>query len=97
MSKGFVNDALGKFGPFGKYNEAQVVTNTTTQFTASAGLGAAAIIVSGSSLSGRVTLARGGDVEVGGSGGLTTGTIHELGIFKAVSDNATTHIIVLKR
>ena len=94
MSKGFVNDALGKFGPFGKYNEAQVVPNTTTQFTASAGLGAAAIIVSGSNLEGRVSLARGGDVEVGD---LSTGTIHELGIFKAVSDNATTHITVLKR
>ena len=92
---GLVTEELNKFGPFGRYNGVQIVNNKFKDFSSgSAELGAAAFMVSGSSISGRVNLARGGTIEVIG---LSTGVIHEIGVASAESDNATTNILVLQR
>jgi hypothetical protein len=91
---GLVTDELNKFGPFGRYNGVlKTVQNGAHDFS-SGSLGAAAFMVSGSSLSGRVNCAGGGTIEVIG---LSTGVIHEIGVASAVSDNATTNILVLRR
>ncbi|MAG25989.1 hypothetical protein CMI47_10460 [Candidatus Pacearchaeota archaeon] len=91
---GLVTDELNKFGPFGRYNGVlKVVVNGSHDFS-SGSLGAAAFIVSGSSLAGRVNCAAGGAIEVGP---LSTGVVYEMGVASAVSDNATTSILVLRR
>jgi hypothetical protein len=100
MSKGFLTEDLQKFGPFGKYNEAVVVTSATAHFTGS-NIGAAAFYVSGSTYAGSVTLARGGTLQLAGLNKLDTSaggpTIVEAGLYSATSAAATEHIVVLKR
>ena len=51
-------------------------------------------MISGSSIAGRVNLARGGTMELGT---LAIGVVHEIGVASAYSDNATTFILVLQR
>ncbi len=92
---GLVTDELNKFGPFGKYNAVTVVANDSGNNDFSSGsLGAAAFMISGSSIAGRVNLARGGTMELGT---LAIGVVHEIGVASAYSDNATTFILVLQR
>ena len=92
----------------GEFNEIVVVKNTSTNFTSSVliddstleyasgenNLGAAAFIISGSSLAGGITGSRGGILTVDQ---LEAGKVYPIGIRRATSENATTHIIVLKR
>ena len=92
---GLVTDELNKFGPFGRYNGVQVVTNKFRDFSSgSSDLGASAFIVSGSTIKGRVKLARGGTIELDD---LAIGVVHEIGLAGAESDNATTFVLVLQR
>tara|TARA_R100000734_G_C3316230_1_gene108639 strand:- start:199 stop:474 length:276 start_codon:yes stop_codon:yes gene_type:complete len=91
MSKGFVTDDLGKFGPFGKYNEVVVVNNETKTFHTGATLGAAAFIIS-EACTGTVTLARGGVIDLSK---LTAGVLYEIGISSITVNNKD--IYVLKR
>ena len=98
MSKGFRTEDLAKFGPFGKYNEAVVVTNATMHFTGS-NIGAAAFYHSGSTYAGEVELARGGIIHMEGINKVDAHgqQIMECGLFNATSAAATEHIVVLKR
>ena len=92
MSKGFVTEGLGKFGPFGKYNEVVVVNNETKTFHTGETLGAAALIVGESSATGTITLARGGAIDISH---LTVGVLYEIGI-SSITVNAK-DVYVLKR
>ena len=98
MSRGFKTEDLAKFGPFGKYNEAIVITNATVHFTGS-NLGAAAFYHSGSTYEGKVELARGGIINMNGinKADVTGQQIMECGLFSVTSAAATEHIVVLKR
>mgnify|MGYP003631218791 FL=1 len=96
MSKGFKTEDLAKFGPFGKYNEAIIVTNETVHFTGS-NIGAAAFYHSGSTAAGTVELARGGTINMEQFPAGEYKSILELGIYSATSAAATEHIVVLKR
>ena len=98
MSRGFKTEDLAKFGPFGKYNEAIVVTNATVHFTGS-NLGAAAFYHSGSTYTGEVELSRGGIINMEGINkvDVNSGRIYEMGLFSATSAAVTEHIVVLKR
>lgn len=93
----------------GEYNEVVVVQDAAADFTSSVvidditldyaagsnNLGAAGFIVSGSTLVGGVTASKGGAIlEVDQ---LEPGKLYPIGIRGASSENATTHIIVLKR
>ena len=93
---GLVTDKLNQFGPFGKYNGVQVVTNKFRDFSSGSNLGASAIMISGSheALDGTLTLARGGQLQIAS---MSVGVIHEIGIASCESDNASTHICVLQR
>jgi len=98
------------FTGFGDYNKVTVVQNTSVWFTSSVtyddtqpypyaptgsnNTGAAAFIVSGSSLVGGVTASGGGILNVDQ---LEPGKVYPIGIQRASSGNTTTHIIVLKR
>ena len=92
---GLVTDELNKFGPFGRYNGVNIVTNGFKDFSSgSSDLGAAAFIVSGSTIKGRVKLARGGTIELDD---FAVGSVYEIGLAAAESDNATTFVLVLQR
>ena len=102
---------LQKHGPFGKYSGLHVVTNGTVYFTGSA-LGAAAVMVSGSTFAGSITAAGGGtlgtktlamsghftgSVAIAANPGTTVSPLFELGIYSATSAAETEHIIVFSR
>ena len=102
---------LQKHGPFGKYSGLHVVTNGTVYFTGSA-LGAAAVMVSGSTFAGTITAAKGGtigtktlamsghftgSVAIAANPGTTVSPLFELGIYSATSAAETEHIIVFSR
>ena len=92
---GMVTAELNKFGPFGRYNGVSVVVNGFKDFSSgSSDLGASAFMISGSTIVGRVKLARGGTIELDD---LAIGVIHEIGLAGAESDNATTFVLVLQR
>ena len=90
---GLVTEELNKFGPFGKYNGVTVIGPSSGQDFSSGSLGASAFIVSGSSVTGRVNLARGGTIEVDD---LVIGQLYEIGVASAYT-GTTTHILVLQR
>jgi len=90
---GLVSADLNKYGPFGKYNGVNIVTNRTTDFS-SGSVGASAFMVSGSTFNGHVGLARGGKMM---TKGLTVGVIYDIGIASATSAANTEHILVLRR
>tara|TARA_R100001377_G_C3170555_1_gene102916 strand:- start:516 stop:842 length:327 start_codon:yes stop_codon:yes gene_type:complete len=102
---------LKKHGPFGKYSGLHVVTNGTVYFTGSA-LGAAAVMVSGSTFAGSITAAGGGTLgtktlalsgqfteSVGfpAAPGNVVSPLFELGIYSATSAADTEHIVVFSR
>ena len=102
---------LQKHGPFDKYSGVHVVTNDTVYFTGSA-LGAAAVMVSGSTFAGTITAAGGGTIgtktlalsgNTSGSLSVTNNAfvsvspIVELGIYSATSAATTEHIVVFTK
>ena len=96
MANGFASNDLNKFGPFGRYNGVESVSNEKVTFTGSH-IGAAAIIVSHSTASpqGNIVLARGGaSIPLSA---FTKNEIHEVGAFSVTSADAGTTVYVLKR
>ena len=96
-SSGMITTDLNKFGPFGRYNGLTIVTNGSLDFSSGSNVGAAGFIISGSKhgpISGRVKLPRGGFLEITS---MSMGVVHEIGPAVVTSDNATTHICVLRR
>ena len=106
-----MHEELQRHGPFGKYSGVTIVTNGTTYFTGSA-LGAAAVMVSGSTFAGSITGAKGGtigtktlamsghftgSVAVAANPGTTVSPLFELGIYSATSAADTEHIIVFTK
>ena len=104
---GDIRNEMRKYGPFGKYNGAEIVSNAKRIFTGSA-LGASAFMISGSTFAGGVTSSDGTIIssntfaQIGLSGSADTPQpgctpIIELSIAGCTSAAATEHIIVLKK
>ena len=85
---------LNKYGPFGRYNNLEIVTNKSVDFSSGSRLGAAAVIRSGSDAGGYIDLAGGGRMHLGS---MTAGVLYEIGIKGATSNSADEHILVLRR
>jgi hypothetical protein len=106
-----MTDDLQRHGPFGTYSGVTIVTDGTAYFTGSA-LGAAAVMVSGSTFAGTITAAKGGtigtktlamsghftgSVAIAANPGTTVSPLFELGIYSATSAADTEHIIVFTK
>jgi hypothetical protein len=83
---------FSKFGHPGRYWNAQLVKNTTVDFTGS-NFGYGAVVVGESSAAGTISLSGGGTVNIAH---LTVGTIYELSPSRIV-ESANKSVYVFKR